>query len=56
MDQGLPRFFRGQSLRFVLHFVGDIHQPLHTEKEDRGGNGIEVMFDRKKTNLHSVWE
>ena len=56
MDQDLPRFFRGQSLRFVLHFIGDIHQPLHTEKEDRGGNGIEVQFDGKRTNLHSVWE
>lgn len=56
MDADLPRFLRGQSLRFVLHFIGDVHQPLHTEKEDRGGNGIEVVFDGKHTNLHSVWD
>jgi hypothetical protein len=56
MDAELPRFFRGQSLRFVLHFVGDVHQPLHTEMEDRGGNGIEVVFDGKRSNLHSVWD
>lgn len=56
MDEDLPRFFRGQSLRFVLHFIGDIHQPLHTEYQSRGGNGIEVKFDGKQTNLHSVWD
>ena len=56
MDVDLPRYFRGQSLRFVLHFIGDVHQPLHTEKEDHGGNGIEVVFDGKRTNLHSVWD
>lgn len=39
-----------------MHFIGDVHQPLHTEKEDRGGNGIEVLFDGKRTNLHSVWD
>lgn len=56
MDVDLPRYLRGQSLRFVLHFIGDVHQPLHTEKEDHGGNGIEVVFDGKRTNLHSVWD
>lgn len=53
---GLSRYERAQSLRFVLHFVGDVHQPLHTEREDRGGNGIDVVFDGRKTNLHSVWD
>jgi hypothetical protein len=56
LDPSLPRFLQAQSLRFVLHFIGDIHQPLHTEKEDRGGNGIEVVFDGRRTNLHSVWD
>ena len=56
MDDTLPRFLRGQSLRFVLHFIGDVHQPLHTENMNRGGNGIEVVFDGKRTNLHSVWD
>lgn len=55
-NASLPHFLRAQSLRFVLHFFGDIHQPLHTENEDRGGNEIEVVFDGKRTNLHSVWD
>ena len=55
-NASLPHFLRAQSLRFVLHFFGDIHQPLHTEAEDRGGNLIEVVFDGKRTNLHSVWD
>jgi hypothetical protein len=52
----LSHLERGQSMRFVLHFFGDIHQPLHTENEDRGGNEIHVVFDGKHTNLHSVWD
>jgi S1/P1 Nuclease len=47
---------KGQALRFLLHFFGDIHQPLHTEAEGRGGNDIEVRFGRKHTNLHSIWD
>lgn len=43
-------------LRFLLHFIGDLHQPLHTENLDRGGNGITVVFRGKATNLHSVWD
>jgi hypothetical protein len=33
-----------------------VHQPLHTEKLSHGGNGVEVKFDGKTTNLHSVWD
>ena len=55
-DGTLPLWQRGQSLRFVLHFIGDVHQPLHTEAEDRGGNAYEVVFEGKRTNLHSVWD
>ena len=55
-SHSLPKWQRSQSLRFVLHFVGDIHQPLHTENVDRGGNEISVLFDGKHTNLHSVWD
>lgn len=55
-DAGLPRFYRAQSLRFMLHFFGDVHQPLHTEAEARGGNDIPVVFGGVHTNLHSVWD
>ena len=46
---------------FVMHFLGDIHQPLHTEYLDRGGNDISVCFDAAcgrshHVNLHSVWD
>lgn len=55
-DPNLPLWQRGQSLRFMLHFFGDVHQPLHTENLSRGGNEIDVHFDRVKHNLHSVWD
>lgn len=43
-------------MKFLLHFIGDIHQPLHTEDLKRGGNEINVVFGGKKQNLHSVWD
>lgn len=55
-DPGLSSYDKGNALKFLLHFIGDIHQPLHTEAEDKGGNGIEVEWGRKRTNLHSVWD
>ena len=55
-DRSLNHWERGQALRWILHLVGDIHQPLHTEAEDRGGNGIPVIFGRRHTNLHSIWD
>lgn len=41
-----------------MHFIGDLHQPLHVEDKCRGGNDIHVCFDNHcaKTNLHSVWD
>ncbi len=37
--------------------VGDIHQPLHAGfAEDRGGNSVEVRFNGRKENLHSLWD
>ena len=46
-----------EALKFLIHFVGDIHQPLHCGKgEDRGGNEVPVSWREKLTNLHSVWD
>lgn len=45
------------ALKLLVHFVGDIHQPLHLGKEsDRGGNKISVKWFNEKTNLHSIWD
>lgn len=43
---------------YLIHFIGDIHQPLHTESIDRGGNEIKVCFDNRcgKENLHGIWD
>jgi hypothetical protein len=45
------------SLRFLVHLVGDSHQPFHVGRsEDRGGNRIKVSFFNQETNLHSLWD
>lgn len=46
-----------QALRFVVHFVGDLHQPLHVGNgTDQGGNWCQVMWFNKASNLHAVWD
>jgi hypothetical protein len=46
-----------EALKFLGHFVGDVHQPLHAGRaEDRGGNAIEVHFLGEETSLHEVWD
>lgn len=40
----------------MYQFLGDIHQPLHDEGLDRGGNSIAVFFNGVATNLHHVWD
>ncbi|WP_165699428.1 S1/P1 nuclease [Hymenobacter jejuensis] len=45
------------ALKFVIHLVGDIHQPMHVSRaEDQGGNKISVKYQGKDTNLHSLWD
>lgn len=44
-------------LCFIVHIVGDLHQPLHVGNgTDRGGNDVDVTWYRDSTNLHSVWD
>jgi hypothetical protein len=47
-----------EALMYLIHFIGDIHQPLHTEALDRGGNSIHVCFDNRcgRENLHGIWD
>ena len=48
---------RAEALRFLIHFMGDLHQPLHVADDgDRGGNEREVSFLGRPTNLHKVWD
>ncbi|KAK4216610.1 S1/P1 nuclease [Rhypophila decipiens] len=56
LDPSLRESSRVIAAKFVIHFVGDIHQPLHNENVARGGNGILVTFDKTKFNLHHVWD
>ncbi|KAG9022206.1 hypothetical protein FS837_006531 [Tulasnella sp. UAMH 9824] len=45
-----------EALKFVVHFLGDVTQPLHAEAYERGGNGINVKFNGHKKRLHGVWD
>jgi hypothetical protein len=48
---------KAEALRFILHFVGDSHQPLHAgEHGDYGGNDVDVTWFGYNTNLHHVWD
>ena len=48
---------RLQALKFVVHFIGDVHQPLHAGyARDKGGNDVQVQFDGRGSNLHSLWD
>ncbi len=52
-----PKEARAMALKFVGHFVGDIHQPLHVSyAEDRGGNRIRGLFFGEKMDMHGVWD
>ena len=47
------------ALKFLIHFVGDVHQPLHaSDHNDRGGNciGLSPSPDGHDTNLHAYWD
>jgi hypothetical protein len=48
---------KNEALKFVVHFVADLHQPLHSaDNHDRGGNDVHVTFFGTNANLHSVWD
>jgi len=56
-DPATSKKDRQLALRFVVHIVGDLHQPLHVGKgDDRGGNDVKVTWFGKSTNLHAVWD
>ncbi len=46
-----------KALKYVVHFVADVHQPLHAGfGDDRGGNKYQLQAFGKGTNLHALWD
>lgn len=44
-------------LKFLVHLIGDLHQPMHAGLEsDRGGNDFKVLWFGRETNMHRVWD
>lgn len=56
-DQRAGKAERAQALKFVVHLVGDLHQPLHVGGGgDQGGNFCKVTWHGRASNLHRVWD
>lgn len=59
-DKAAPAKDRVQALVFLIHFVGDLHQPLHAgDRGDKGGNDVKAdygIYAPPRFNLHSVWD
>ncbi len=61
VEAGRSNTLKAEALKFLIHFVGDLHQPLHAiDNHDRGGNDVRVAAlrgeDGRATNLHAVWD
>lgn len=55
--RAVPKKKDKEALMYLIHFVGDIHQPLHLgNAKDRGGNNISLVFKGRPTNLHALWD
>jgi hypothetical protein len=56
-DKNLSADAKNEALKYLIHLVGDAHQPMHvSRKADKGGNTIQLRFDHQGTNLHSLWD
>lgn len=63
-DRSRSKLDRAEALKFLIHLVGDVHQPLHCLKDHEGGTMLEVLVDgerinpanEKPWNLHAVWD
>jgi hypothetical protein len=47
---------QSESLAFLIHFMGDIVQPLHVSESLQGGNALAVRFGNHLVNMHTVWD
>ena len=56
-DRARPDDERRDALKNLVHFVADVHQPLHaTPILDRGGGDFQIFFHGKGRNLHGLWD
>ncbi|KAI0888972.1 nuclease S1 precursor [Annulohypoxylon maeteangense] len=56
LDQKVSNANLQIAAKMVIHFAGDIGQPLHCEALEVGGNSIDVQYDGDDTNLHAIWD
>jgi hypothetical protein len=57
VDPAATAVERKEALMFLVHFVGDMHQPLHcADNKDKGGNDVKLEFFGRSSNLHSAWD
>lgn len=58
-DKSRPAHVRLEALTFLVHFIGDMHMPLHIgDRGDRGGNDVSAAYGiiEGRLNLHSLWD
>lgn len=56
-DVSRGRSERSEALKFLVHFIVDLHQPLHVGlADDRGGNSVLLRYRGESTNLHRLWD
>ena len=56
-DKNSTKEAKKQAVVFLIHLMGDMHQPFHVGRaEDLGGNLISLNFFKQPTNLHSLWD
>jgi hypothetical protein len=57
LSSAAPDLERLKALKYLVHFVADVHQPLHAGyADDRGGNKYQMQAFGRGTNLHAVWD
>jgi hypothetical protein len=56
-DRTASRWQRAEALMFLVHLIGDVHQPLHAaDRNDAGGSQVGVTFFDRPMSLHAVWD
>ena len=57
LESTAPDDKRLAALKYLVHFVGDVHQPLHAGYlDDKGGNTYQLQAFMRGSNLHAVWD